>query len=153
MEDQNVIVHATRVSHGPEVANPYAYRFTIKSSGKKVVFSGDTAAPNANLIALSKDCDVLVHEAQDNDSIATLLQFVPEDQRRALEEHLLVSHSNVTDLPGVAKAAKAKKLVFCHYTPLPLPPSVFLAKARAAASAVGYTGAIVAPADLDTITL
>ncbi|MBB6628231.1 MBL fold metallo-hydrolase [Nocardioides sp. KIGAM211] len=153
MEDENVVVHATRVSHGPEVRNAYAYRFTIKSSGKRVVFSGDTAAPDANLIALAHQCDLLVHEAQDNDLIPVLLQFVAADQRDALREHLLVSHSNVIDLPGVAQAAGAKSLAFCHYTPLPQPASVFLGKAQQAASQIGYTGSIVAPVDLDVITL
>ena len=42
-----VRVEATRVFHGPEVAHAYAYRFTVKSTGKVVVFSGDTAAPDA----------------------------------------------------------------------------------------------------------
>lgn len=151
MEDDNVIVHATRVFHGPEVANPYAYRFTVKSSGKRVVFSGDTAAPNQNLIRLARDCDLLVHEAQDNDLIPTLLSFVPEAQREALKQHLLVSHSNVIDLPAVAKAANAARLAFCHYTPLPQPATAFLAKAKAAAAKIGYTGAVLAPTDLEVI--
>jgi ribonuclease BN (tRNA processing enzyme) len=153
MEDERVIVHATRVFHGPEVKDPFAYRFTIKSSGKKVVFSGDTAAPNQNLINLAQSCDLLIHEAQDNDLIPVLLQFVPAAQRDALKEHLLTSHSNVVDLPGVAKAAGAKSLAFCHYTPLPEPASVFHAKAQAAAHQIGYTGTITAPVDLDVITL
>ncbi|MEV6347529.1 MBL fold metallo-hydrolase [Actinoplanes sp. NPDC051851] len=153
MEDDNVIVHATRVSHGPEVRDPYAYRFTIKSSGKKVVFSGDTAAPNANLITLARGCDLLIHEAQDNDLLPVLLQYVPEAQRAAMKEHMLVSHSNVVDLPGVAKSAGAASLAFCHYTPLPQAASVFLAKAKAAAAAIGYTGTILAPVDLEVIAL
>jgi ribonuclease BN (tRNA processing enzyme) len=153
MEDDNVVVEATRVFHGPEVKDAYAYRFTIKSTGKRVVFSGDTAAPDANLIGLAKDCDLLVHEAQDNDLIPVLLQFVPVEQRAPLRQHLLESHSNVIDLPGVAKAANAKSLAFCHYTPLPQPASVFLAKAQAAANTIGYTGTIIAPTDLDVIAI
>ena len=57
------------------------------------------------------------------------------------------------DLPGVAQQANAKRLAFCHYTPLPQPPAVFLAKAQAAAAAIGYAGQIIAPTDLDVIAL
>ena len=44
MEDERVAVDAVRVFHGPEVDDAYAYRFTVKRTGKVVAFSGDTAA-------------------------------------------------------------------------------------------------------------
>ncbi|GAA4975992.1 MBL fold metallo-hydrolase [Kineococcus glutinatus] len=154
LEDGNVVVHATRVFHGPEVEDAYAYRFTVKRTGKVVVFSGDTAAPDAALIELAHGCDVLVHEAQDNDNVEKIVASIPDRaQAAALRTHLLESHSNVADLPGVARAAEARTLVLSHYTPLPQPPSVYLAKARAAAERVGYRGRIVAPAELDVIAL
>jgi ribonuclease BN (tRNA processing enzyme) len=81
MEDDRVRVEATRVFHGPEVVDAYAYRFTVKRSGKVVVFSGDTAAPDANLIALARDCDVLVHEVQDNDDVERLATSFPTRSR------------------------------------------------------------------------
>lgn len=153
MEDENVVVDATRVFHGPEVKNAYAYRFTVKSTGKTVVFSGDTAAPDQNLIALAQGCDVLVHETQDNDSVDQVAAKLPPAQGEVLRKHLYESHSDVRDLPGVAKAAGAKKLVLNHYTPVVHPAATWLAMIRPAADKVGYTGQIEAPMDLDTVVL
>jgi ribonuclease BN (tRNA processing enzyme) len=154
MEDDRVRVDATRVFHGPEVADAYAYRFTVKSTGKVAVFSGDTAAPDGNLVELARGCDVLVHEVQDNDDVARLAASFPDAATaRALEKHLLEAHSDVRDVPRVAHAADAGTVVFSHYTPLPKPPADYLAKALPVADEIGYRGRIVAPADLDVIGL
>ena len=154
MEDDLVRVEATRVFHGPEVADAYAYRFMVKSTGKVVVFSGDTAAPDPNLIELARDCDVLVHETQDNDDVERLAASFPSPEQGAvLKEHLLNSHSDVRDLPRVGQAAGAARVVFSHYTPIPKPPSEYLAKALEAAGDIGYDGELVAPSDLDAIEL
>ncbi|WAJ33206.1 MBL fold metallo-hydrolase [Arthrobacter sp. FX8] len=152
-EDANVRVDATRVFHGPEVANAYAYRFTVKSTGKVVVFSGDTAAPDDNLAAIAKGCDVLVHETQDNSAIERIAAGLPHPRGEQLKKHLFEAHSSVLDLPAVAHAARAKKLVFSHYTPVAQPPSTWLAMAVPAAEAVGYEGEIIAPNALDVIPL
>lgn len=153
MEDDAVIVDATRVFHGPEVEHAYAYRFTIKRTGRVVVLSGDTAAPNANLIELARGCDVLVHEAQDNDMVDRLAARLPAEQGEAMRRHLLEAHSDVRDLPRVAQAAGARRLVFCHYTPVPQPAAHYLAAATAVAEKVGYDGEIIAPEDLEVIEL
>lgn len=153
MEDDNVQVEATRVFHGPEVVNAYAYRFTIKRSGKVVVFSGDTAAPDESLAALAKGCDVLVHETQDNSAIERIAAGLPHPRGQELKKHLFEAHSNVLDLPGVALAAQAKKLVFSHYTPVAHTPAMWLAMAVPAAEKIGYTGEIIAPKALDVIPL
>jgi ribonuclease BN (tRNA processing enzyme) len=154
MEDDRVRVAATRVFHGPEVDDAYAYRFTVKSTGKVIVFSGDTAAPDANLIDLARDCDVLVHEVQDNDNVERLAQSFPTPERGAvLREHLLNAHSDVRDLPRVGLAAGAGRVVFSHYTPLPQAPEVYLAKAQAVADDIGYSGTIIAPSELDVVEL
>jgi ribonuclease BN (tRNA processing enzyme) len=154
MEDDRVRVEASRVFHGPEVAHAYAYRFTVKATGTVVVFSGDTAAPDANLIDLAQGCDVLVHEVQDNDDVARLAASFPDaDRARALEKHLLEAHSDVRDVPRVAHAAGAGRVVLSHYTPLPKPPAVYLAKAQQAADDIGYGGRVIAPGDLDVVEL
>lgn len=153
MEDDFVRVTATKVFHGAELKDSFAFRFDIKSSGKSVVFSGDTAAPDANLIALAQDCDFLFHETQDNDNVEKIVSRIPADRQADLRDHLFSSHSSVEDLPRVALAANAKNLVFCHYTPLPQSPEVYLAKAKRAAEQVGYRGQIIAPTELDVILL
>jgi ribonuclease BN (tRNA processing enzyme) len=154
MEDDRVVVDATRVFHGPDVAHAYAYRFTVKSTGKTAVFSGDTAAPDANLIELSRDCDVLVHETQDNDNVEQIANSFPSPERgAALRQHLMEAHSDVRDLPRVAQSAGVGQIVFSHYTPRPQAPEIYLAKAQEVADDIGYTGGIIAPSELDVIPL
>lgn len=153
MEDDYVRVTATKVFHGAELANSFAFRFDIKATGKSVVFSGDTAAPDQNLIALAKDCDYLVHETQDNEMVERVVSRIPADRQDDLRNHLFSSHSNVEDLPGVAQSANAKNLVFSHYTPIPQPPENYLAKAMVFAEKIGYRGRIIAPKELDVIEL
>lgn len=153
MEDENVVVTATKVFHGAELEDSFAFRFDIKATGKSVVFSGDTAAPDANLIALSKNCDFLVHEVQDNEMVERVVSRVPAERQADLRDHLFTSHSSVDDLPAVAKSANASNLVFCHYTPIPQRSDVYLAKAKIAAERDGYSGKIIAPTELDVITI
>ncbi len=153
MEDDRVVVDAVRVFHGPEVADAYAYKFTVKRTGKVVVFSGDTAAPDAGLIELAHGCDVLVHEVQDNDDVRRIGESLPAAAGAALVQHLLEAHSDVRDVPRVAHAAGAGRVVFSHYTPLPKPPAVYLEKAQAVADEIGYTGEVIAPGELDVIEL
>jgi ribonuclease BN (tRNA processing enzyme) len=153
MEDDNVRVDATRVFHGPEVVNAYAYRFTVKRTGKVVVFSGDTAAPDLNLAALADGCDVLVHETQDNSAIERIAAGLPHPRGEELKKHLFEAHSSVLDLPAVALGAQAKKLVFSHYTPVAHAPATWLALAVPEAEAIGYDGEIIAPQALDVIPL
>ena len=62
LSDDNVTVTATLVSHY-DVYPAFGFRFDLKKSGVSVTFSGDTTKSD-NLIALAKDTDILVHEAQ-----------------------------------------------------------------------------------------
>jgi ribonuclease BN (tRNA processing enzyme) len=151
MEDANVTVDAVWVQHTIDYA--YAYRFTIKSTGKVVVFSGDVVANEPNLIALAQGCDVLVHEVLDPDRVDEIVAPLPEPGRSVLRGRITDGHTSVYDLPAVAAAAEAQKLVMNHYTPVPQKPSEWLRKARRAARQVGYRGDIVAPVDLDVIDL
>jgi ribonuclease BN (tRNA processing enzyme) len=151
MEDANVTVDAVWVQHAIDYA--YAYRFTIKSTGKAVVFSGDVVANEPNLIALAQGCDVLVHEVLDPDRVEEIVAPLTEPGRTVLRGRITDGHTSVYDLPAVAAAAGAQKLVMNHYTPVPQEPGEWLRKARGAARQVGYRGDIVAPVDLDVIDL
>lgn len=153
MEDDNVRVSATRVFHGAEVRDAYAYRFDVRRTGRSAVFSGDTAGPNEQLIELARDADILIHEVQLNAQLDLILDQVAQERREALRRHLVTTHTDVADIPLVAQAANVKRLVMCHYVPAFVQPAAFLAAAREAAEAVGYAGEIVAPADLDVIML
>lgn len=153
MEDENVRVTAAKVFHGKELKDSFAYRFDVKSTGKSVVFSGDVAAHDANLIALAKECDFLVHEVQDNEMVERVVSRIPEQRQSELRDHLLSSHTNVEDLPAIGMASGAKNLVMSHYTPIPQSPLIYLDKATKAAALVGYEGKIIAPTELDEIEI
>ena len=152
MEDDLVRVRATRVYHGPAVRDAYAYRFDVKHSGRSVVFSGDTAGPNANLIALADQADLLVHEVLLGSRIPAVMSRVPPEMQPLFREHLALSHTDVADLPAVAQAAGARRLAFCHYG-LERDPEVFALAARRAAAEIGYRGEIIAPTEFDEIAL
>jgi ribonuclease BN (tRNA processing enzyme) len=150
MEDDNVRVHATRVFHGPEVADAYAYRFDVKATGKSVAFSGDTV-PDDQLVALARDVDLLIHEAQLNANIPLIVGQVAPSVRKPLEKHLLNSHTNVLAVPRIAKEAGAGRVSMCHYGLGK--PEAFLPLAQAAAAQAGYTGEVLAPVELQQVFL
>ena len=114
MSDDNVTVTATLVSHY-DVYPAFGFRFDLKKSGVSVTFSGDTTKSD-NLIALAKDTDVLVHEAQ----------FSLDDAyygNRFPPGYLANSHTSAEQVGEVAAAANAKRVILSHYSPTNLPDS------------------------------
>jgi ribonuclease BN (tRNA processing enzyme) len=114
MSDDNVTVTATLVSHY-DVYPAFAFRFDLKKLGKSVTFSGDTTKSD-NVIALAKDTDILVHEAQ----------FSLDDAyygNRFPPNYLVKSHTSAEQVGEVAAAANAKHVVLSHYEPTDLPDS------------------------------
>ena len=114
MTDDNVTVTATLVSHY-DVYPAFGFRFDLKKSGVSVTFSGDTTKSD-NLIALAKDTDILVHEAQ----------FSLDDayyDNRFPPNYLMSSHTSAEQVGEVAAAANAKHVILSHYEPTDLPDS------------------------------
>lgn len=153
-KDDNVTVKATRVDHDKDVPNAYAYRFNIKSgpsAGKSIVFSGDTRK-NEQLIALARDATVLVHEVSKNEWAA---QIAPVGS--PLFNHLINSHTDVSEIPEIAKAANCDMVVLSHYGniradhTLVQAASIILRDVMKANATVGYKGRIIAPQELDVI--
>ena len=117
MTDDNVTVTATLVSHY-DVYPAFGFRFDLAKSGVSVTFSGDTTKSD-NLIALAKDTDILVHEAQ----------FSLDDayyDNRFPPNYLQNSHTSAEQVGEVAAAANAKHVVLSHYSPTDLPDSEWL---------------------------
>ena len=117
MSDDNITVTATLVSHY-DVYPAFGFRFDLKKSGVSVTFSGDTTKSD-NLIALAKDTDILVHEAQ----------FSLDDAyygNRFPPNYLVNSHTSAEQVGEVAAAANAKHVVLSHYSPTDLPDSQWL---------------------------
>ncbi|UUU29345.1 MBL fold metallo-hydrolase [Streptomyces sp. CA-210063] len=107
MENDDVKVSAILVPHG--AAFPaYAYRFDTDHGS--VVFSGDTAI-TLNTITLARNADVLVHEALYPDGLASL--GLPQ----SLIDHILATHTDVTELGRIAAEAGAGALVATHLSP------------------------------------
>jgi ribonuclease BN (tRNA processing enzyme) len=114
MADDNVTVTATLVSHY-DVYPAFGFRFDLKKSGVSVTFSGDTTKSD-NLIALARDTDILVHEAQ----------FSLDDayyHNRFPPNYLQNSHTSAEQVGEVGAAASAKHVVLSHYSPTDLPDS------------------------------
>jgi ribonuclease BN (tRNA processing enzyme) len=114
MADDNVTVTATLVSHY-DVYPAFGFRFDLKKSGVSVTFSGDTTKSD-NLIALARDTDILVHEAQ----------FSLDDayyHNRFPPNYLQNSHTSAEQVGEVGAAANAKHVVLSHYSPTDLPDS------------------------------
>ncbi|WP_101949705.1 MBL fold metallo-hydrolase [Mycobacterium sp. 3519A] len=114
MSDDNVSVTATLVSHY-DVYPAFAFRFDLKKSGFSVTFSGDTTKSD-NLVALARDTDILVHEAQ----------FSLDDayyHNRFPPNYLQNSHTSAEQVGEVGAAANAKHVILSHYSPTDLPDS------------------------------
>ncbi|MGW7540462.1 MBL fold metallo-hydrolase [Streptomyces sp. NPDC054770] len=107
MENDDVKVTAVLVPHGA-VYPAYAYRFDTDHGS--VVFSGDTT-PTPNVIRLARHADVLVHEALDPDGLAAL--GLPQ----SLIDHILATHTNVSELGWIAAEAGVRTLVATHLSP------------------------------------
>ncbi|XP_074599765.1 ribonuclease Z [Brevipalpus obovatus] len=68
---------------------------------KKIVYSGD-AMPTKSLIRTGKDCDLLIHEATFEDSLA--------------DEAILKRHSTFSQALGVREEMKAKFTILTHFS-------------------------------------
>lgn len=121
MHDDLVRVTAAVVEH-PLVPIALAYRFDCPD--RSIVFSGDTR-PSDHLIALARNCDVLVHEV-------LLPSRLSPDIPAAVRRHIMASHTTAEEAGRVAAAANVKTLVLTHLVPTepPAPDEDWIAPAR-----------------------
>ena len=143
-EDERVRVTAILVDHAP-VFPSFAYRFDTDEGS--IVISGDTA-PCANLVALARGADILVHEVF-ADEVGD--SEPPEDWEAAQRErHLNVAHTPLTAVGGVAAEAEVGRLVLTHFLPGDdaLPDEVWIDGAAA-----GFDGEVIPGADLMEVEL
>lgn len=113
----------------------------------------------AAFASFAQGASVLVHEAAKNES-ATLIASPdsPVPFTQALYWHLVDSHTDVAQVPQVAKSAGAARLVLCHYgdyTQMGLEAArgIILSEVNKANAKVGYRGKIIAPVEGDVIRL
>jgi ribonuclease BN (tRNA processing enzyme) len=110
-QDDRVTVRCCLVDH-PPVPVALAYRFD--GPDRSIVISGDTRR-SANLIALAKNADILVHEA-------LYVPWAPGAEGSALRHHVLTSHTPVEEVGRIAAEAGVKLLVLSHLVPGETPP-------------------------------
>jgi len=84
-------------------------------SGRKIVYSGDTA-PNPELVELSREADLLIHESTFLDDLA----------ERAEED----GHTTALQAAEIAKEAEVKQLVLTHLSSRYPDPVVVLDEAK-----------------------
>lgn len=127
-----VTVTAFAVDHHP--LNP-AYGFRVDYQGHSFVYSGDTA-PTANIVTMSKGVDLLVHE----------IYGYP----RAAAPEIYDYHTSPEDAAVEFTAAAPKQVVFTH---IALQPMTTANDLVARTKAAGYTGPLMAGADLMVINI
>jgi ribonuclease BN (tRNA processing enzyme) len=140
LQDDRVKVTCAVARH-PLIKSAFAYRFDAQD--RSIVISGDTAM-SADVIALAKGADVLVHEVLHPDAVDRLAARVPT--ATTLKPHLLASHTTAEESGRVAAAAGVKTLVLSHFVPAD-DPFVTEEMWRSAA-ARHFTGRIVVGRDL-----
>ncbi|MGC2756735.1 MBL fold metallo-hydrolase [Candidatus Binatus sp.] len=124
LEENGLKVTAFTVDHAP-VAPAYGYRFDYK--GRSVVVSGDTIKC-ANLVAVAKGADVLIHEAQ-SAHLVELIQQEAEQIGNARVAKIMSDirryHTTPLEAASEANDAGVQLLVLSHIGP---PTSNLLAR-------------------------
>jgi ribonuclease Z len=134
-----VRIKAVAVRHQPV---KFAYGFLFQESGRRLVFSGDTAyCPE--LIAAGKGADVLVHEC----FIHGLMKPGPGRSAEGLAA-VASYHTLSHEVGKVAAEMGAKCLVLNHFVPVAFDRAALLAEVR-----LDYRGPIVIGEDLMSLDL
>ena len=122
LEENGLKVTAFTVDHAP-VAPAYGYRFDYK--GRSVVVSGDTIKC-ANLVAVAKGADVLIHEAQAA-HLVKLIQQAAEQIGNARVAKIMSDirryHTTPLEAASEANEAGVQLLVLSHIGPPTLQPA------------------------------
>ena len=116
LDENGLKVTAFTVDHAP-VAPAYGYRFDYK--GRSVVVSGDTKTC-ANLVAVAKGADVLIHEAQAAHLVKLIEQAAEQHRQRAhRENHVRHPRYHTTPVEAATEANEAgvQLLVLSHIGP------------------------------------
>lgn len=127
-KDQNVTVTAFATKHAME---SYGYRF--ETPDRTIVISGDTNPTQATIDAC-RGCDVLIHEAQTPEWLASR----PETFQRFAAKY----HTTTAQLADLAREAKPRLLILYRYSSVP--PEQVLADME-----TRYSGQVVVGRDLD----
>lgn len=148
MENDDVRVSATLVHH-PPVFPAFAYRFDTADGS--VVVSGDTT-PSANLIALARGADILVHEVYTDEPAGDRdgdHDDPPTRESARRRQHLVSSHTPLSEVGAVAAQAGVRRLVLTHF----IPGDDALPDEHWEGGVTGFDGEVVVGQDLLDLTL
>jgi ribonuclease Z len=144
LQSQGLTVTAFTVDHDP-ISPAVGYRFDYR--GRAVCISGDTAK-SANLIAVCKGADVIVHDALQPRMVKDIeAAFAAEGNTNTAKIFADIQdyHASPEEAAESAKAAGARMLVLSHLVP-PL-PFAYLYPAFLGDAAARFDGPIVVGED------
>lgn len=118
----------------------FGYRFEIDD--KVVVFSGDTA-PTEAIVQLSRDADLLIHDA----AVALTPAYADNPSFQKIWENLQKEHCTPAQAADTALRAGVKKLVLTHFL-----PGVDVQQVYQEASEV-FSGTVIVASDLQAISV
>ncbi|MBQ1443933.1 MAG: MBL fold metallo-hydrolase [Renibacterium sp.] len=139
--DDAVTVSAVLVRH-PPVAPAFAFRFDTAAGS--VTISGDTAACE-NVVALARDCDLLLHEAIDLEWVQSRFPASADQRSEAARSHHLRAHTSVAEAVDIAQRSNSRQLALHHLVPGNTPRQRWLDWAS------GFPGRFHVPSDLEVI--
>jgi ribonuclease Z len=110
LETEHLRITNTEVRHQPI---PQAFGFRFDARGAGAVISGDTAY-SPELIALARDCDLLVHEA----FVHWQYEKVSRTSMAQRGDNIRSYHTVTEEVGKVAAEAGAKHLALTHFVPV-----------------------------------
>lgn len=120
-----LVIKTIGVVHGPVPS--LAYRIEYK--GKSLVYSGDTSSKTHNMIQLAQGADMLIYDT-------AIMDDIPNGPK---DKVFFALHTKPSRIGQVASAAKVKRLVLSHITPI---TGARLNKVKQKITAQGYRGRI-----------
>jgi ribonuclease Z len=157
LEKDGLKVTMFTVNHAP-ISPAVGYRFDYK--GRSLVISGDTSK-SENLQRISKDVDLLVHEALAPNLVMALNRGAVSAGNTIVEKithDILDYHTSPKQAAEIAYAANVKHLLFYHIVPALIVPGSKAAFLKGVDSAyqgevtIGQDGTMISlPSDSDKI--
>ena len=141
----DLVVSAVAVDHLPV---RYAFGFVFAAGGKRLVFSGDTAACPA-IVEAARGADVLVHECFIHGIMKPAPGLRTEEGLRNVARYHTASH----EVGKIASEAGTRCLVLNHFVPTKFDKAAVLAEVRRDYPGPLVIGEDLMSLDLDTMTL
>lgn len=101
----------------PHAGDLHAFAWRLAAGGRTVVYSGDTAPSHEAFSDLARGVDVLIHESYTPLGLERQTETMPEQRREAVHRAFRETHSEVSQVAGIAQAVGVRTLVLTHLLP------------------------------------